>query len=262
MATLTEDRHVRAPGNGSAPAPEVVVRVVGDTAGGAARSGGGDAPPPRRRVGFGGLRTIGVVAALGAVAVAVLLLARAIGGFDISLFGTTKVDRSAPVVLQQLRDVSTYTAASGEFEATVDLEDDVDLVPSFIAGERTIFVGVGSVDARIDFSALGKDAVVVGEDGAVTIVLPEPTLAKPAIDPARSRVADRDRGLVNRVAGVFSDNPTSERELYLTAQQRIAKAARGSELRDRAEVNATEMLQGLLGKLGFERVNVVFTKGG
>ena len=107
--------------------------------------------PPRRR-GPGGFRTVGILAGLGAIAVAVVLLANAIGGFHISLFGTNRIDRSAPVVLKQLRDVSTFTAATGEFEATVDLEDDVSYVPSFIAGERTIFIGVGTVDAQVDFS--------------------------------------------------------------------------------------------------------------
>lgn len=252
MATLLEERPTHA------PAQEVVVRVVPETAGGSGGSGG-STPPRRRRSGGGGLRTVGIIAALAGIAVAVVLLAKAIGGFDVSFFGTTKVDRSAPVVLTQLRDMSTYTAATGEFSATVDIEDDVDWVPSFVAGERTIFVGVGSVDATVDFSAISEDAIAVGQDGAVTITLPAPELAKPVIDPARSRVANRDRGIVNRVAGVFDDNPTSERELYLTAQERLAKAAKGSELRTRAEANTEKMLEGLLGKLGFEQVDVVFT---
>lgn len=253
MTTLLDERPT------TTPAQEVVVRVVPDAAGG---SGTGSSPPRRRRGGFGGLRTLGIIAALVAIAVAVVLLAKAIGGFDVSLFGTTKVDRSAPVVLKQLRNVSTYTAATGEFEATVDIEDDVDLLPSFIAGERTIFVGVGTVDATVDFDALSKDAVVVGQDGAVTITLPEPKLAKPVVDPARSHVANRDRGIVNRVADVFKDNPTSERELYLTTQARLAKAAKASELRTRAEANTRAMLVGLLGKLGFDQVNVVFAGQG
>ena len=250
MATLLEERPTRAP---EAPAHEVVVRVVGDG------GGSGSGRPPRRRPGFGGARTVGILVALGAIAVAVVLLANAIGGFKLNLFGTTRIDRSAPVVLKQLRDVSTFTAATGQFEATVDVENDVKYVPSFIAGERVIFVGVGTVDAKVDFASLTKDAVVVGQDGAVTVTLPEPTLAKPVVDPARSHVANRDRGLVNRIEGAFSDNPTSERSLYLTTQKRLAAAAKGSELRARAEKNTATMLRGLLGKVGFDRVNVVFT---
>jgi hypothetical protein len=237
--------------NGSAH--EVVVRVVGDGAGGSAAA----ATPPRRRW---SLRGIGIFAGLGALAVAVVVLANAIGGlFNVSLFGTTKVDRSAPVVLKQLRDVSTYTAATGEFESTVDIENDWSWLPSFLGGERAIFVGVGTVDAQVDFSQLTKDAIVVGEDGSVTVTLRQPTLGQAHVDPSRSHVANRDRGLINRIEGMFKDNPTSERELYLTAQQRIAKAARGSEMRARAERNTEQMLRGLLGKLGFDQVNVVWT---
>jgi hypothetical protein len=208
--------------------------------------------------GSSAIRTVGVVGALAGVAIAVVLLAQAIGGVDLNLFGTTRVDRSAPVVLQELRDVSTYTAATGEFSAMIDVEDDVSWVPSFVAGERTIFVGVGTVDATVDFGALSRDAVVVAPDGAVTVTLPDPVLERAAVDPARSHVADRDRGLVNRVAGVFSDSPTSERDLYLAAQRRIATAAKSSELRERAERNTTRMLEGLLGTLGYDRIDVVY----
>jgi hypothetical protein len=250
MATMLEDRSTRVRDNGAAH--EVVVRVVGD--GGGSNSGGNQ--PPRRRW---SLRGIGVFAGLGALAVAVIVLANAIGGlFSFNLFGTTKIDRSAPVVLKQLRDVSTYTAATGEFESTVDIENDT-ILPSFLMGDRAIFVGVGTVDAQVDFSQLTKDAIVVGDNGAVTVTLPQPTLGAAHVDPKRSHVANRDRGLVNRIEGMFTDNPTSERELYLKAQHRIAKAARGSEMRARAERNTETMLKGLLGKLGFQQVNVVWT---
>jgi hypothetical protein len=238
----------------SGSAQEVVVRVVGDAGGNSGGGGGGSAP--RRRW---SLRGIGIFAGLGALAVAVILLANAVGGlFDFHLFGTTKIDRSAPVVLKQLRDVSTYTAATGEFESTVDVETDT-ILPSFLVGERAIFVGVGTVDAQVDFSQLTEDAIVVGPDGAVTVTLPQPTLGNTHVDPSRSHVANRDRGLLNRIEGMFKDNPTSERELYLKAQHRIAKAARGSEMRARAQRNTEQMLQGLLGKLGFDQVHVVWT---
>jgi hypothetical protein len=250
MATMLDERPTEARDNGATH--EVVVRVVGD--GGGAASGG--SRPPRRRW---SLRGIGVFAGLGALALAIIVLANAIGGlFSFNLFGTTKIDRSAPVVLKQLRDVSTYTAATGDFESTVDIENK-SWLPSFIAGDRAIFVGVGTVDAQVDFSQLTKDAIVVGDNGAVTVTLPQPTLGKAHVDPSRSHVANRDRGLVDRIEGMFKDNPTSERELYIPAQHRIAKAARGSEMRARAERNTETMLKGLLGKLGFGQVNVVWT---
>ena len=130
---------------------------------------------------------------------------------------------------------------------------------AFIAGERTIFNAVGNVDANVDFSRLGNDAVVLGTNGAITVTLPSPTYAKPVVDPVRSHVAARDRGLVDRIAGVFSDDPTSERDLYVLAGHKIGAAARESRLLARAEANTTTMLEGLLGKAGFTDVRVVFT---
>ncbi len=228
---------------------EVVVRVVTESA------------PARRRSArtlLHGLVAVLVLVILAGLAGAGFLVARAVSGVDVDLFGTTSVDRSAPVVLRELRNVAEFTAATGEFQSTVDVEKDVAVLPAVLAGERTIYVGVGTVDARVDFSALARDAVTVGPDRTVRITLPAPTLSTPAIDPARSYVADRDRGIVNRVAGVFRDSPTSERELALVAQQRLARAARASDLAARAERNTAAMLEGLLGRLGYERVDVSF----
>ncbi len=83
-------------------------------------------------------------------------------------------------------------------------------------------------------------------------------MSKAVVDPARSHVAARDRGIVNRLAGVFSDNPTSERELYLLASHKMGAAARESRLIAKAEAHTTEVLSGLLGKAGVPNVRVVF----
>ncbi len=95
-------------------------------------------------------------------------------------------------------------------------------MPSFIKGERTLFVAVGNVDAGIDFSELDARAPdVSGDRRAVTVTLPRARLLEPRVDPGRSRVFERERGLIDRISAVFEDNPTSERELYLLAQRKL-----------------------------------------
>lgn len=174
-------------------------------------------------------------------------------------FATKEVDRSAPPVLTQLRDLSDYHAASGEFEVLVDFEKDVKWLPSVIAGERVFFVGVGSVDATVDFATLGDQAVSMNAARTeVTITLPEPTLTKAVVDPERSHVANRDRGFLNRLSGVFTDNPTSEQELYQLAGTKITDAAAASDIQKRAEDNTRNMLYSLLKTLGFQKVDVRF----
>ena len=207
---------------------------------------------------------MGIFAGLGAVAVAVILLANAIGGLfnfepvrhhqDRSL-GTGGAEAAAQCVAPTPRRPASSRRPSTSRTTS-------NFVPSFIAGERAIFVGVGSVDAHVDFSQLTRTRSTVGEDGAVTVTLPTadarqgPTSIRPA---ATSPTATAVSSTASR--GMFTDNPTSERELYLKAQHRVCKPRpRGSEMQVRAERNTEAMLQGLLGKLGFEQVNVVFVR--
>lgn len=205
-----------------------------------------------------------VVAGLVLLAVlAVLAGAGRLGGLLPSLpnpFGSTTVDRSQPALLESLVDLSKYQAASANLQVIVDSEKDAKFLPSFIRGERTVFVAAGAVDATVDFSQLDARAIQVSEDRrSATVALPAPTLSEAVVDPEQSRVATRSRGLLDRVGSVFSDSPTSDRPLYLAAQAKMEKAAAESDLRARAESNTTHMLEGLLRGLGFTSVTVTFS---
>lgn len=195
------------------------------------------------------------------VAIALVIAAPFLWKFLGSPFSTRTVDRTAPPVLTELRDLADFRAATGEFEVLVDVEKDVKYVPAFLAGERVFFVGVGSVEATVDFSTLDDSAIQISEDRTgVVVTLPRATLQPAVVDPARSHVADRDRGVFDRVAGMFSDNPTGETDLYEIAGAKIADAAAASELATRAEDNTRTMLTGMLESLGFERVVVRFVE--
>ncbi len=175
-------------------------------------------------------------------------------------FGSDTVDRTQPALLQSLADLHEYHAATGNFQVIVDTEKDTRFVPSFVRGERTVFVAGGSADAVVDFSQLDERSIQVSPDRtSVTIVLPPPTIADPTVDPEKSRVVSRDRGVLDRIGSAFSDNPTSERPLVLAAQEKMRAAAAESDLRAKAEDNTRRMLQGMLGALGFTSVNVSFS---
>jgi hypothetical protein len=196
-----------------------------------------------------------IVAALGMLAL--FLLARFVSGFD--PFNRETVDRTQPAVLLALQDLSEYRAATGEFQVIVDTEDQVRNLPLAIAGERTLFVASGTVDAAVDFSNIGPDAVEVDEERRrVAISLPGAELTDAQVDPDASYVFSRERGLLDRLTGVFNDNPTSERELYLIAENKLEKAARASGLVDLAERNTEAMLRSLLTSLRFTDINVTF----
>ena len=199
---------------------------------------------------------IGIVAA-----VAVLLIAAAIDPWGLlpNPFEKKTIDRSEPAVLNRLSDLSEYKAATAQLQELVDVEHDVRFVPSIISGDRATFLAFGTVDAVVDFGELGKGAVEVTNDRkTVHIVLPHARIADVHVDPSRSKVVNRQRGVLDRIGGVFSDNPTSERELYRLSEQRLTKAAQSSKLRARAEANTRSMLRSLLTSLGFEDITIDF----
>ncbi|WP_245974477.1 DUF4230 domain-containing protein [Thermomonospora umbrina] len=175
-------------------------------------------------------------------------------------FGVETKDRTGPAVLKSIRDLSRYEAASGNFQVIVDLEKDAKFLPGAVRGNRTLFVGVGAVDAYVDFSRMANGAVTVNEERTVASVrLPRARLEQANLDPKRSYVFATQRGLLDRIGGVFSANPNDQRQLYVLAAQRIQAAATESGLRERADQNTRQMLESLLRSLGFTTVTVTIT---
>ena len=192
------------------------------------------------------------------VVVAVVQVRNFVQGIEQSVSGKT-IDRSGPVVLQSVRDLAHYEAATGNFQVIVDLEKDAAFLPTTIVGQRTLFVAVGSVNAYVDFSGLGKDAITVTSDRqAVDLRLPHAVLDKPKLDHQHSYVFSQERGIVDRVRAFFDQAPNEQAELYQVAERKISEAATQSKLTDRAEVNARMMLQDMLHTLGYKQVTITY----
>ncbi|WP_327434023.1 DUF4230 domain-containing protein [Streptomyces sp. NBC_01236] len=173
------------------------------------------------------------------------------------LFGTETHDRSGPALLKSIQDMSRYDAASGNFQVVVDLEKDAKYLPDAIRGTRTLYVGAGTVDAYVDLGRLDKSDVTVNDDRtSATLQLPHAVLGKPALDADHSYAVSKQRGLLDRLGDLFSDNPNSERAVQKLAVKHIGEAAKDSRLTSRAEANTTGMLEGLLRSLGFKEVTV------
>jgi uncharacterized protein DUF4230 len=175
-------------------------------------------------------------------------------------FRQQTIDRSGPAVLKSLQDLHEYHAATGNFQQIVDLQKDT-LLPDELLGSRTLYIAYGTVDATVDFTNVGEDAVDVSDDRrSATITLPRPRLSSARVDPTRSYVYDRNEGALNRIGDIFSSNDQNQQEIDILATRRIQAAAQqGSGLIARARENTRIMLRSLLGALGFTTVNVVFT---
>jgi hypothetical protein len=174
-------------------------------------------------------------------------------------FSDRETDRSQPVLLQSMRDLSRYVAADGTFQVIVDLQQNKENIPDFLVNRRTLFVGSGSVEAYVDFGSLAEGAIEVDEStNTAKITLPAPQLSQAALDMERSYVVAEERGLLNRIGDAFQSDPNKQQRVYQEAQKRISEAARSSGLDQRARENTQKMLQSLLARLGYSSVTVTY----
>jgi len=214
-------------------------------------------PTPVGRSGFARLLVFtGVVFALIVATCFGLRAINVLPSFD-NPFSDQTTDRSQPVLLQSMRDLSRYVAADGTFQVIVDLQEDKENIPDFLLNRRTLFVGSGTVEEYVDFSSIADGALKVNEqDKSVQITLPAPQQSTAALDMERSYVVTEERGLLNRIGDAFNNDPTKQQNVYREAQQRITAAAQSSGLDQRAKENTQKMLESLLTRLGYTSVTV------
>ncbi len=206
---------------------------------------------------------LGRLSAIVAIVVGLVVLALVLSAVHLlpqlrNPFGETTTDRSQPVVLKSISQLSRYEAASGSFEVVVDLQSH-SLLPSFIEGTDTLFVGQGTDIAYVDFSQLKGQAIHVSSDRTgVTVSLPKAQLEPAVLNVHQSYVFAEQQGLANRIGNFFSGNPNNQQKVYEAAQTKIQNAAKSSQLLSQAQKNTQAMLTGMLRSLGFQQVTVNF----
>jgi hypothetical protein len=208
-------------------------------------------------------RIIGIVAAV------VVLLGAVLAGSAVHLlpqlrnpFAETTQDRSGPVLLQSIVQLSRYEAASGSFQVVVDISSGGSVLPSFLEGSDTMFIGVGTDNAYVDFSHLKGNAVTVSADRlSATIKLAHAQLEPATLDVHQSYVYAQQQGLFTRINQFLNGNPNSQQAVYELAQKQIQAAAAKSQLTADAERNTRTMLVSLLQSLGFRNITVTFDAG-
>jgi len=175
-------------------------------------------------------------------------------------FSETTTERSGPVLLQSIVQLSKYEAASGNFQVVVDISSNGSILPSFLEGSDTLFIGIGTENSYVDFSKLkGQDVQVSADRLSATLVLPKARLDPAQLNVQQSYIFAQQQGLFTRINNFLSGNPNSQQAVYELAQKQIEGAAAKSALVADAEKNTTAMLTSLLESLGFKNVSVKYT---
>ncbi len=103
---------------------------------------------------------------------------------------------TSPVVVEGIQELDRLATVRWTESVVATRESGGTRLEQFLTGERVLRVATGEVEAGVDLAEMGEDDVRVDGDRA-TIVLPEPQILSSSLDEERTRVYDRDRGLLN-----------------------------------------------------------------
>ncbi len=154
---------------------------------------------------------------------------------------------SGPVLLQQVQKLQRLETSRYQGQVIVEGETK-GLLPTWISGDRLLFVGRGEVTAGIDLARL-QPSDLRAEGERVSIRLPAAEILHTRLDNHQSEVFDRR-------AGFFGGTDTDlETRVRVEAEDRIREAARTHGLLQTAQENARETLRTHLTSLGFRQVD-------
>ncbi len=121
----------------------------------------------------------------------------------------------------------------------------------FLFGDKMLFVGHGTVIAGIDMSKIQPEDMRF-DNGVLRVKLPPAEVFIATLDNQKSRVYDREKGLI------ASDNVNLETECRQSAEQEILKGALEDGMLAQAQTNAEAFLLKFFAALGYP--NTIFVQ--
>ena len=196
---------------------------------------------------------------LPALAIVVLAVAIGIGlvryGYQLPvvgwLFQVSQQTTTSPVVVEGIKDLDQLATVRATESVVITKQSGGSGLRQFLTGEKLVLVATGNVEAGVDLSGLKKSDVKV--DGkSVTIRLPEAKILSTSLDEDKTRVYDRQQGLLNiRPSDVMAEQARKD------AEQQILAAAEKNGIREQARKNAESSIRALVTTLGFDKVRFV-----
>ena len=164
-----------------------------------------------------------------------------------------QADRAAVVV--QMRALSRFETASYTIEKIIDSKtEDGNVFKRFLFGDRILLIANGTVIAGFDFAGTEPDDIKISGK-KIEVALGEPQILVSTLDNTKTKVYDRERGLLS------GGNENFESEARARAEESIREAACDTGILDKASENARRQLISLFSSLGFSEIVIVIPRG-
>lgn len=158
--------------------------------------------------------------------------------------GTT-IDASRDAVVKEMRSLGRLETSSFSIEKIIEAKKDGGGPwRDILFGDKLLLIASGEVVAGYDLSAL-SDEDIEKEGSILRVKLPAPAIFSVRLDNEKTRVYDRDQGLLSR------GDKDLESEARLAAEQSIREAACAAGILREAKENAVKQLGAILRVLGY-----------
>lgn len=153
--------------------------------------------------------------------------------------------------LLSIRRLNQLTTVEYTAQVLETVEEDAEVgpspIPDVIAGKKLLLVAVGEVEAGVNLETLGpEDVRVVGK--TVMIDLPEAQILGSSLDEDKTRLYDRDRGVLT------GGNDELIEIARRRAEDRVVEIAQENDMLEKAQDKAEGSIRTLMTSSGYERV--------
>lgn len=157
-------------------------------------------------------------------------------------------------IVTQVRELNRLETASMHVIHVGRVSQSYKLVPNALAGDEITFLAAGDVIAGIDLARLQPQDVWKSPDGTINLRLPAAEVLVVSVDNEKSRVLNRDTGVLRRRD---IDLETRARQ---HAEQNIREEAVNKGILKLAAQTGEKKLAGFLHTLGFEKVRFLASR--
>ncbi|NCS99075.1 DUF4230 domain-containing protein [Candidatus Parcubacteria bacterium] len=157
-------------------------------------------------------------------------------------------------VVKEIRSLNRIETASFNIEKIIEASTESNAFKDLLFGDKILLIAHAEVIAGFDFAQLDQDDVRI-RGKKLRITLPEPEILTTRLDNEKTRVYDRQMGILTK------GDSQLESEARLAAEDSIKEAACQSDILEIASINAEKQLKLLFRSVGFEEVTIIIPEG-
>lgn len=188
-------------------------------------------------------RTLFIVVLISIVALAIIFIPAMV-----------KRQSDTATILQEIQSLNRWETASFTIEKIIDQGTSGNPFQEFLFGNKILLIAHGEAVAGFNLSTLSQDSVHM-QQSSIVINLPKPEILYTKLDNDKTRVYDRQQGLLTK------PDKDLESQARLSAENAIRTAACTENILTIASDNARKQLTSLLSSFNFTSITISIPQG-